>query len=326
MSYINDALRKAQQEKDSRYGRYSGIISRLPGPRGHGRAKWIFVAVSVMMLTALFVWLTTADRQERPVAATQATPEKAAAAGQIRATAAPTAGTDPSAVQPSPAAADPVKPDTTGSGTKVPAGTSAAALERTEAAPRASTTLVKSALPEAKTAKGGSVTAPAAATGTSKSKPAVSVATSPAAKTGVPAMPRATKTLPDPGLLYREALAAQRNKKTAAAERLYRRILTLDAAHTGAMNNLGVIYMSQGKHDQALALFKRAIAERKDYVDPYYNLACLYARRQDAAGSIAYLKSAAAINRAVIDWAKTDKDLKPIREMDDFKKLLESGQ
>jgi tetratricopeptide (TPR) repeat protein len=286
MSYINDALRKAQKEKDGRYGRYSGIISRLPGPRGHGRAKWIFAAVSLMMLTALFVWWTTADRQERPVAATQATPEKAAA-GQMQATAAsgagperteaaaPTAKAQAKAVQPEVSA---VRPETSASGRQ--------------------TALLKPSEREVKKSK------------------------------VEPATPRAqpAKPVPDPGALYQKALAAQRNKKTAAAERLYRRILTLDAAHTGAMNNLGVIYMSRGRHDQALALFKKAIAERKDYVDPYYNLACLYAQRQDAAGSIAYLKSAAAINRAVIDWARTDKDLKPIREMDDFKKLLESGE
>jgi Flp pilus assembly protein TadD len=132
--------------------------------------------------------------------------------------------------------------------------------------------------------------------------------------------------VPDPGALYQKALAAQRNKKTAEAERLYHRILALDTQHAGAMNNLGVLYMSRGRHDQALTLFKKAIAVRKDYVDPYYNLACLYAQRQDKASSIAYLKSAVAINRAAIDWARTDKDLKPIREMDDFKKLMESGE
>ena len=300
MSYINDALRKAQQEKDGRYGRYSGIISRLPAPRGHGRAKWIGAAVSVtLILAALFVWLATmtTDRQDRAVATRQETPKTVASAGQ---TPPPTAGTDQGVARPLAPATGPAQPDTAGAD---PVQTKAvepavSAVRPETSAPGRQTALLKPLEREVKKSK-----------------------VEPATPRAQPATP-----VPDPGALYQKALAAQRNKKTAEAERLYRRILALDTQHTGAMNNLGVLYMSRGRHDQALALFKKAISVRKDYVDPYYNLACLYAQRQDKAGSIAYLKSAVAINRAAIDWARTDKDLKPIQDMDDFKRLMESGE
>jgi len=303
MSYINDALRKAQQEKDGRYGRYSGVISRLPGPRGQGRAGWIVAAVSItLILAALSVWWTTADRQERPVVVNQQVPATSTAQVEPASPTAQTPGTEQ-------AASSPLAAATTGPG-------------RTEAAAPTATVQTKS-VKTAVSAVRPETSAPGRQTALLKpserevKKSKVEAAT-----------PRAqsAKPVPDPGALYQKALAAQRNKKTAEAERLYRRILTLDAAHTGAMNNLGVLYMSRGRHDQARDLFKKAIAVRNDYVDPYYNLACLYAQRQDKAGSIAYLKSAVAINRAAIDWARTDKDLKPIREMDDFKKLMESGE
>lgn len=256
MSYINDALKKAQQEKDCRYNRYSGIISGLPGPRSHRRRKWVVAAVSMMlMLAALFVWLAaTTGHLELPVVARQQTPEKVVTAGRAQA---------PATVAPS----EPVA--------RATEAESSVAATRTE------------------------TTAPAA--------PPVAL----------------TPVLLEVGTLYREALAAQRNKKTEVAERLYRRILTLDAQHVEAMNNLGVIYMAHGRQEQAVALFSKAIVRKKDYIDPYYNLACLYAQRKDPPKSIAYLKSAIAIDRAVIDWAKTDMDMNDIRELEAFKKLVE---
>jgi Tfp pilus assembly protein PilF len=320
MSYINDALRKAQQEKDSRYGRYSGIISRLPGPRGHGRAKWIFAAVSLMMLTALFVWWTTADRQERPVTATQATPEKAAAAGQMRVPAtstghvepasptAQTSGTEQAASRPLAATTGPAQPDATGTGPALVATTATG----TQASPAASSPRLAQTAAAAKTK---TVESAAPAAGRAQAEPA-----------STPVQTAVQKPSPDPEALYRRALAAQQNKKTAAAERLYRRVLALDVRHVRAMNNLGVLYMARGKQDQAIKLFRKAIAFKNDYVDPYYNLACLHDRRNDTAKSMAYLKSAIALDRTVIDWARKDTDLNHIRRLEDFKALLENGK
>jgi tetratricopeptide (TPR) repeat protein len=302
MSYINDALRKAQQEKDGRYSRYSGIISALPGPRSHRRRKWIIAAVSMMlMLAALFVWLATTGHQERSVAARQQAPEKAVTAGQAQLPA------TPATVVP----AAPVARATE-------AESSTTAIKVDSATPAARTAIVEPAPTVARTEPVGSA---APAKGTAQAE---SAAKATGVRTAAPAAPPAavTSPLPEVGTLYREALAAQRNKKLEVAERLYRRILTLDAQHVEAMNNLGVLYMGQGRQEQAVALFSKAIAAKKDYIDPYYNLACLYAQRKDASKSLAYLKSAIAIDRAVIDWVKTDMDMKDIRDLEAFKKLM----
>jgi Flp pilus assembly protein TadD len=349
MSYINDALRKAQQEKDGRYSRYSGVISRLPGPRGRRRAGWIVAAASItLMLAAFVVWWAAADRQERSVAGKQQATEKVIAAAQMRA---PTSGTtqveqapapvqmsggDQAASRSAAAAAGPVKPDASGTDPARLAETTRAQGEgasttATGPVPAASAATARTIgvkeTASSMQAKAGGDQAPLRQEAQRQPKaPGTRTAKSPGLKGAAPARPTAAKLAPTPESLYQEALSAQRNKKTAAAERLYRRILTLDAAHTGAMNNLGVLYMSRGQYDQALVLFKKAIAARKDYVDPHYNLACLYAQRGDYASSIAYLKSAVAINRAAVEWARTDKDLKPLRGMDDFKKLLEGGE
>ncbi|GAI35587.1 unnamed protein product, partial [marine sediment metagenome] len=41
--------------------------------------------------------------------------------------------------------------------------------------------------------------------------------------------------------------------------------------------NLGVIYIQEGSYSEARKSLENAIQLKPEYVDPYYNLACLYA-------------------------------------------------
>ncbi|MEK7242966.1 MAG: hypothetical protein AAB112_02190, partial [Thermodesulfobacteriota bacterium] len=58
MSYINDALRKAQKEKDNRYERFGGVIA--PSPEGPNRPRkrrviaGAIVALAILVSAALF--------------------------------------------------------------------------------------------------------------------------------------------------------------------------------------------------------------------------------------------------------------------------------
>ena len=97
----------------------------------------------------------------------------------------------------------------------------------------------------------------------------------------------------------------------------------LDPGHVRALNNLGVLYMDQKKKREAVALFNRAIGLKKDYVDPYYNLACVYARVDEIDESLKYLKMAMAINKDVKNWAERDADMKIVVTTEEFKKILE---
>ena len=122
---------------------------------------------------------------------------------------------------------------------------------------------------------------------------------------------------------YDEALSAQRRGDHKRAEDLYQQALMLDPGHVRALNNLGVLFMDQKKKREAVALFNRAIVLKKDYVDPYYNLACLYARAEEIDESLRYLKVAMAIDRDVKNWVVKDADMKSVVTSDEFKKIME---
>jgi tetratricopeptide (TPR) repeat protein len=126
-----------------------------------------------------------------------------------------------------------------------------------------------------------------------------------------------------PEARYAEALRAQRKGDLARAKALYQEVLSRDAGHVRALNNLGVIYMTLKQRDRAVEVLGRAAALKKDYVDPYYNLACLYAQANELGESLRYLKIAAAIDGNVIDWVRGDADMKNVAASPEFKKIME---
>ena len=126
--------------------------------------------------------------------------------------------------------------------------------------------------------------------------------------------------------LYDEALKAQRGKRWKEAEIFYKQALSFEPRHIHALNNLGVYYMSMKRYDEALELFVKAVIAKDDYVDPYYNLACLYAQLDDVNASLGYLERAVKIDGRAREWAKNDADFKKLSALPEFKKITKELQ
>ncbi len=125
--------------------------------------------------------------------------------------------------------------------------------------------------------------------------------------------------------LYAEALTVQRDGFLDRAEGLYREILEIDPDYAFAANNLGVIYLTRRETASARESFERAIELKADYVDPYYNLACLYTCGGDRVKGLEYLKEALRLNNDVKNWAKDDRDLEGLRDLTEFRILMGSS-
>ena len=109
-----------------------------------------------------------------------------------------------------------------------------------------------------------------------------------------------------------------------AAKKKYLDVLKLDAGHVRALNNLGVVYLATKKSDMALEMFRKAVVLKKDYADPYYNMACLYAQKNDIDQSIWHLKLAASIDEDVKNWVQRDADFKNVIKSPKFKEFGKS--
>ena len=122
---------------------------------------------------------------------------------------------------------------------------------------------------------------------------------------------------------YAQALKRQNEGQLDQAEVLYRKVLEIAPYHLASLNNLGVIYMQQNKYGEAINCFNNALDKQSDYVDAFYNLACLYARKNDTKNSMRFLKKAIGLNPEVGQWAIRDNDLKILENLPEFKKLIQ---
>ncbi|MDD4356441.1 MAG: tetratricopeptide repeat protein [Smithellaceae bacterium] len=122
---------------------------------------------------------------------------------------------------------------------------------------------------------------------------------------------------------YAQALKRQNEGQLDQAEALYRKVLEMDPDHLASLNNLGVIFMQQNRYGEAIASFNDALDRKGDYVDAYYNLACLYARKNDTKNSMYFLKKAIGFNPEAGQWAIRDSDLKTLVNLPEFKKLVQ---
>lgn len=270
MSYINDALRKAQREREGRYERFGGVIA--PNPDGPVQSRKRRLAIGVVV--TLFVLILTGVLLavyilHQPSPATRGIPK-------------PIVAENPAAPQ----FANPQTAKETTAGNTIP-----------------------EAVQEGAAPGGG---APAAVQTGGKSIPFVA-----------DAAPGGTPVLREAEIRYQEALSAQRRGEIRGAEAIYKKVLALDPDHVRTLNNLGVICMGRKKRERAIVLFSKAIVLKRDYVDPYYNLACLYAQTNEIDESLWYLKVAMTINGDVKNWVRKDADMKNVVASPEFKKIME---
>jgi tetratricopeptide (TPR) repeat protein len=231
MSYINDALRKAQKDKDNRYEPFGGVIAPSPEGPNRPRKRRVIVGTTVaLVILVSAVLLFAVYGLQRPSARPKGAPPPQATVAE-------------------------------------------------KTAPKATERTIRP-----------------------------------------PDGPPVTR---EADVRYQEALIAQRTGDLRRAEALYEKVLALDPGHVRTLNNLGVIYMGQKKRGKAIAVFGRAVVLKKDYVDPYYNLACLYAQMNEIDESLWYLKVAVAIDGGVINWVKKDADMKNVVASPEFKKIME---
>lgn len=127
----------------------------------------------------------------------------------------------------------------------------------------------------------------------------------------------------DAGQLYAQALQAQREGRLEEAKELYKKVIQKEPRHLQALNNLGVVYLKMKRYKWAIRRFNDALAVKRNYADAHYNLACLYAQKNDTKQSMFYLKNAVDSNPEVRQWASRDEDLKNLAGLPEFSNLIQ---
>jgi len=122
--------------------------------------------------------------------------------------------------------------------------------------------------------------------------------------------------------LYEKGLQYQVKKKYGYALSCYEKCLEISPHMAPALNNMGVILLKKKEFQKAKTYFLSAIKESPDYVDPFYNLACLFSQIKDSYQAIEYLKKAVQKSPEARNWAITDQDFEPLYELKEFNMII----
>lgn len=92
------------------------------------------------------------------------------------------------------------------------------------------------------------------------------------------------------GLLFEQALEAEKRGDLRAALEKYKMALQIDQNFFDAWLNAGAIYTRQGRSDKAIVCYQRALVSKND-ARAHYNLAVEFYKREDFAGAEKALRS-----------------------------------
>jgi tetratricopeptide (TPR) repeat protein len=134
-----------------------------------------------------------------------------------------------------------------------------------------------------------------------------------------PALPVPQKDAKD---LFERGMAFHKSGRLKEAKRLYEEALRVDPGGADALNNLGVIGIHERDFGAAQGSFEKAIKLKPGYVDPYYNLACLYALKGELSQGLVHLKKAVSLDQSVKEWARGDTDLRNLWGVPGFQELV----
>jgi Flp pilus assembly protein TadD len=94
---------------------------------------------------------------------------------------------------------------------------------------------------------------------------------------------------------YNEALREQQSGRTREAKTIYKQILAKQPNHIETLNNLGVIAIYEGNTQEALFYFKRILEYRKNYSKAYNNIGLIAMRDGDRQLAEEYLRKAISL-------------------------------
>ena len=118
--------------------------------------------------------------------------------------------------------------------------------------------------------------------------------------------------------LYRQAVSFFKDGNLQKAKDIYKEILEQDPGHIESLNDMGVMALHDGRYEDAVNFFKKAVRLKPNFVNPYYNLACAYSLQNEGKKGMNYLLKALEVDKRVKDWAKEDSDLQNLRKFAEF--------
>jgi hypothetical protein len=119
-----------------------------------------------------------------------------------------------------------------------------------------------------------------------------------------------------------QGLALLQSGDAAGAVNVLKSVTSREPRNGRAWRNLGVAYQQAKDSDSAIAAFQRALEVQPEMVAPLYNIALIYAAKQDADRAFEWLGKAKATRKIDMTQAEAAPELAPFRSDPRFASIL----
>jgi tetratricopeptide (TPR) repeat protein len=102
----------------------------------------------------------------------------------------------------------------------------------------------------------------------------------------------------------------------------YTRARKLKPNDARLLNNMGSVLLAKGDPAKALTFFIQARRCSADYVEPFYNMACAYARLKKNDAALSSLRQACSMQPEARLWARRDPDLASLKGSKEFEDII----
>ena len=119
-------------------------------------------------------------------------------------------------------------------------------------------------------------------------------------------------------MLYKQAVLLIKDNKIDEAKNIYLKILIEDPGHINSLNDMGVLFLHEGRYEDAIRYLEKAVKLKPKFANPFYNLACAYSLQNEGEKGMAYLLKAIEVDENVKNWAKQDPDLQNLKGYAEF--------
>ena len=128
--------------------------------------------------------------------------------------------------------------------------------------------------------------------------------------------------LDDANKFFDLGVKLQTEEKYSEALIYYFKAIKIKPDYIEVLNNIGQVYMSQRKLDDAIKYFQKTLDLNNNFSIGYYNTACAFSLKKDKNSSLKYLGIAIKLDKTLIDNAKSDKDLDFIKNQNLYKIII----
>jgi len=122
-------------------------------------------------------------------------------------------------------------------------------------------------------------------------------------------------------ILFNKGVILNKLNRLEESKEYYNKSIMENPKYPYSFLNLAVIYREEGNFQRAIEVISDGIGENEDQGFLYYNRGCFYVNINENLKAFDDVEKSIELDDLFLDYMKKDKELDPIRELEEYQKF-----